>query len=95
MLLLLKVLPVWLCLFKIISAIWPLPLHYSKGSKVVWLSPDFQTVYKPLSTMQTWENIQRYLLYVICTPVGSSAWLIFHTDHGGILIPPLCMISPL
>ena len=67
--LLLKVLPVWLCLAETVSAIWPLPLHYSKGSKVLWLSPDFQTVYKPLSSMQTWENIQKYLLCVICTPV--------------------------
>ena len=68
--LLLKLLPPWLALLEIASAIWPLPLHYSHGSKVLWLSPDFQTVYKPLSSMQRWDTLHKYLLYVPYTLLG-------------------------
>ena len=63
-LLLLLLLPFWLCLLNTVSAIWPLPLHYTNGSQVLWLSPDFHTVYKPVSSMQTWEKLQKYLLFV-------------------------------
>lgn len=74
--LLLKLLPAWLCLSQSVSAIWPLPLEYSHGSKVLWLSPDFETVYKPLSSMQPWDNLQKYLLCVACTSFDPSALLI-------------------
>ena len=62
-----KLLLAWLCLLKTGSAIWPLPLRCSNGSKVLWLSPDFETVYEPLPSMKTWENLQKYFLCVLCT----------------------------
>ena len=56
--------PFWLSMMNTVSAIWPLPLQYTNGSQVLWLSPDFHTVYKPVSSMQTWEKLQKYLLFV-------------------------------
>ena len=87
-----KLLFACLSLLQTVSAIWPLPLHYSNGSKVLWLSPDFQTVYKPLSSVQTWENLHRYLLCVAYAHIEPSALLILYTGHGGILFLPLYMI---
>lgn len=95
MMLLLKFLPAWLVLLEIVSAIWPLPVHYSHGSKVLWLSPDFQTVYTPLSSMQRWDTFYKYLLYVADTPLERSALLIADTGLGGILILMLCITSRL
>ena len=76
--LLLKSLLVSYGLLKQVTAIWPLPLHYSNGSKMLWLSPEFKTVYKPLPSMQTWENLQKYLLCVACTILETITLLIVH-----------------
>ena len=90
-----KFVPAWICLLRTVSAVWPLPMQYSNGSKVLWLSSDFQTVYEPLPSIKAWDNFQKYLLCVVCTLIQSSAMLIAYVDPGGIPILLLYMISPL
>ena len=82
-----------LCVLNIVLAMWPQPVEFEHGSKVLWLSPGFKVHYKFEEPAGILGTLQSRLMYVCYGLWGSKAANERRVGRGGMNIPLLLSIS--